>query len=51
MNVHVTFSIDPEKLRAFDVWWAAEGFKSRSEAIAYLITANVKTKGAEDDYP
>lgn len=41
MNVHVTVSVDPKRLEDFDVWWRTEGFKSRSEALAYLMV-NVK---------
>ncbi len=50
MNVHVTVSIDPDKLKAFDAWWPAEGFKSRSEAIAFLMGQVKAGKGKDDDY-
>jgi metal-responsive CopG/Arc/MetJ family transcriptional regulator len=39
MNVHVTVSLDPAKLAEFDAWWKGEGFKSRSEALTYLMTS------------
>jgi hypothetical protein len=42
MNVHVTLSLPPDKLRDFDVWWKAEGFTSRSSAVAYLISRAAK---------
>ena len=37
MNVHVTISADPELLKKFDEWWKANDFKSRSDALAYLM--------------
>lgn len=49
MNVHVTITVDPKKLEVFDAWWRAEGFKSRSEALAYLMT-QVKVKATDDPY-
>lgn len=41
MNVHVTFSVDPAVLAKFDAWVKSEGWKTRSEAIAWLMK-NVK---------
>jgi hypothetical protein len=52
MHVHVTVSLDPGKLKSFDAWWKTEGFKTRSEAIAYLMAQVKPSKGKEvpDDY-
>jgi hypothetical protein len=47
MNVHVTLSLPHDKLVAFDAWWKAEGFTSRSAAVAYLIS---QVKPKKDDY-
>ncbi len=50
MNVHVTFSVDPKRLELFDAWWKAEGFKSRSDALGYLMT-QVKVSKKDEDVP
>ena len=50
MNVHVTISLPPDKLKDFDIWWKAEGFTSRSAAIAYLMAQVKQNKGNSDDY-
>ena len=44
MNVHVTVSLDPAKLARFDLWWKAEGFKSRSDAIQFLMVSVKNSK-------
>lgn len=52
MNVHVTVSMDPEQLRLFDEWWKANDFKSRSEALVYLMRrapTDGRTAKEEDD--
>jgi metal-responsive CopG/Arc/MetJ family transcriptional regulator len=43
MNVHVTLSLPPDKLREFDAWWKAEGFTSRSSAVSYLMSRVAKS--------
>lgn len=48
MNVHVTISADPELLAKFDAWWKANKFKSRSDALAYLIRKEVHEQGKEE---
>ncbi len=37
MNVNVTFSVDPQVMREFDLWLKLNKFKTRSEAIVYLM--------------
>lgn len=50
MKVHVTVTVDPERLKVFDAWWQAEGFKSRSDALGYLMT-QVKVLKKDEDVP
>lgn len=38
--MNVTFSVEPAVLASFDSWWKSQGFKSRSEALAYLMKAH-----------
>lgn len=49
VNVNVTFSVDPVKLAKFDAWWAGEGFKTRSEAIAYLMESAKPKRERSDE--
>jgi metal-responsive CopG/Arc/MetJ family transcriptional regulator len=50
MNVHVTISADPKLLEKFDYWWKANDFKSRSDALAYLIRTVVPSAKEETPY-
>lgn len=52
MKSHVTVTLDPVKLVKFDAWWKAEGiFKSRSDAVEYLMTQVKYSKPPEpSDY-
>ncbi len=45
MNVNVTLSLPPPTLEEFDRWWKAEGFASRSAAVAYLMSHVKWSKG------
>jgi len=47
MNVNVTFSVDPATLEKFDAWVRTEGWKTRSEALAWLMDSTKPSKEKE----
>lgn len=49
MNVNVTFSIAPKLLEDFDRWLKENGFKTRSEALVYLMRRAMPAK--DEDVP
>ncbi len=55
MNVNVTFSIDPKLLERFDRWRVKNTFKTRSEALTYLMRDAMPEEGEpkkrDDDAP
>ncbi len=48
MNVNVTFSIAPKLLEDFDRWLKENGFKTRSEALVYLMRRAMPEPKDED---
>jgi metal-responsive CopG/Arc/MetJ family transcriptional regulator len=49
MNVHVTVSVDPKLLKEFDLWLKLNKFKTRSEAIVYLMRQAMPERKDGDD--
>ncbi len=50
MNVHVTFSTAPKLLEDFDRWLKENGFKTRSEALVYLMRRAMPEKDEDAPY-